>query len=411
MGRGDHDELPPIEVLDTAREIGSVQEVSIRGPTRARGLLRVGLIVGAVVLGPLVAGLLFGDDDGPPAVSGRDEETTTTLSRSSTAPRPTSTTTTTLVAGPLFPGHGVRGWLLSGGSGGWTLVDIEAGAERPSGLPFDDPYSTWALPGGVVMVSNGHATFYDLRVPVDVREPVSLGPADQTLGIVGGDKVWLIDHPSPESPVVRSRARLVDLDGRELLGFPVQSGLFSSMTGPGFPGMRGAATPDGVLFGRGGRVYLATGSGARAVATGDLVGAVGSSVLIFTCGVDVSRCGIDLRTTSGALIRRLALGDWWPDGGWRTSSAIDGRFALVTYGPPGNSRVTVFEPNGETVATIEVAGHMPEAVEWLPNDAGFVASRNNRLVWIHQTGDGWVVEDLPGLDHLDSGGVLHVNRP
>jgi hypothetical protein len=192
------------------------------------------------------------------------------------------------------------------------------------------------------------------------------------------------------------------------------------MDAPGVVGLHRAATPEGVLFGRGGRVYLATESGTEALATGYLVGAVGSSVLIFTCDDDASSCGIDLRTTSGTLIRRLAVEDWLPDAGWRVSSAKDGHFALVTAPASGptaapdatvvpDATITLFEPGGKTIATIRVRGSMSEGAIWLPDGAGLVGARNNRIVWIHQTGDGWVVEAIPGLSSISSVGLVHVN--
>src|SRR5688572_27026449 len=119
MGRRDHDdELPPVEVLGAPPQISSLQEVSTRRPRggpRRRGL---GLIGGAVVIGVLVAGAMLGDGDEAPAASERNGETTTTTSRpTTTETRPDPTTTTTL-AGPLFAGYDVHGWLLSGGQPG-----------------------------------------------------------------------------------------------------------------------------------------------------------------------------------------------------------------------------------------------------------------------------------------------------
>ena len=44
-----------------------------------------------------------------------------------------------------------------------------------------------------------------------------------------------------------------------------------------------AATTDGVVFARGGRVYLVNEGGVHSIAIGELLGAVQSSVLVFTC--------------------------------------------------------------------------------------------------------------------------------
>jgi hypothetical protein len=411
MGRRDGEQLPPVEVLGAAGRISSLQEVSTRGPDGPRGRRGLGLIVGAGVVGLLVAGLLLGDDEVPAASEREEETTTTTRSRpTTTRPRPTSTTTTTL-PGPLFAGHVVRGWLLSGNANGWTLVDIESGAELETGLPFDNPYSTRPVAGGVVLISSGEARFYDLRVPAEVREPVRLGLADQILTTAEGDQVWLVEGATETRPD-DARARLVDLGGRELRSFPVPPEPFPTFQGGPFSPIAG--TPEGVLFGRGGRVYLVNEAGVQAVGIGDLVGAVESSVLVFTCDQAAFSCGIDLRTTSGARIRRLDVERSSPlESVTAVSSADDGRFAVVqqSYSSNGDTSViTLFDADGRSTATVQVMGYMSNSVGWLPNDAGLVGTRNGRIVWIHPTSDGWVVEDLPGMS-VQSEGVLALAAP
>ena len=411
MGRREDEELPPIEVLGAEPQISSLQEVSTRGPDGQRGRRGLGLIVGAIALGLLVAGLMLGDDDEAPAASEREEDTTTTTrSRpTTTRPRPTSSTTTTL-PGPLFAGHPVRGWLLSGSTSGWTLLDIETGAELETrGLPFDNPYSTRAVAGGVVLISGGEARYYDLRVPTEVREPVRLGPADQIITTTAdGDEVWLVEGAS-ETPPDEAQARLVDLGGRVLRSFPVPPEPFSTFMGGPFSPTAG--TPEGVLFARGGRVYLVNEAGVQSVGIGDLVGAAESSVLMFTCDRDRFSCGIDLRTPFGARIRRLDLEQSSPlESFTAVSSADDGRFAVVEqrYSPAGDTSViTLFDADGTTTATMEVMGYMSNGVGWLPDDAGLVGAHNGQIVWIHPTSDGWVVDDLPGTS-VESEGVLAI---
>ena len=203
MGRAD-DERPAIEIVGADPPITSVQHVSTRGPggPRRRGI-RVLLVAGAVV-GLLVAGLaLGGDDEDTPASDEQaeaDAKTTTTRPRSTTT-RPTSTTasTTTTTTGPLFAGQPLDGWLLSGNVSGWTLVDIATGARLETELPFDDPYSTRSVTGGVVTVVAGQVEYHDLRVAEDVREPVVLGPADQVLMAVVPDQVWLLQGAYEEA--------------------------------------------------------------------------------------------------------------------------------------------------------------------------------------------------------------------
>ena len=394
-----------------APQISSVQEVSTRGPGGPRGRRGVGLIVGTVVVALLVAGVVLEDDDASPAAGEREEATTTTRSRpTTTRPRPTGTTTTTL-AGPIFAGHDLRGWLLSGGGGGWTLVNLTSGAQVPPDLPFDNPYSTRAVTGGVVLIVNAEARFYDLRAPEDVREPVSLGPADQILTTSEGDLVWLVEAPSDALPD-GARARLVDLEGRERRSFQVPPGAFSTLELAPSAGIAG--TTEGVLVGLAGRVYLADEGGVRPVAVGDLVGAVGSSFLVFACDDDATSCGIDLRAATGRLIRRLDVEASSPELGSAVSRAADGRFAVVTrhLSAEGDiSVVTLHEPDGTTVATVEVLGYLPFAPGWLQGDAGLVGALNGQIVWIHPTPDGWVVDVVPGLTSVQSEGVLPIALP
>jgi len=404
MGRHD-DELPPVEVLGAEPQISSLQEVSTRGPKRSGGRRSRGLLAAVAVVGLLVAGAMLGDDDEVPAASERDETTTTTR-RSSTTTRPSSTTTTptTVPAAPVFAGYDVPGWLLSGSASGWTLVDISTGAQSLPGLPFDNPYSTRPVTGGVVMLSGGEAGFYDLRVPTDAREPVRLGPADDILIPTDRERVWLVEMAGGAG-AEEARARLVDLGGRELRSFPLPAGVFNADTGSPMT----AATTDGVVFGRAGRVYLADEGGVDAVAVGELVGSVGPSILVFSCGEDASSCGVDLRTPSGSLIRRLDGGVASSVYGWSVSRAVDGRFALVAQRstPNGDTAlITLHAPGGATTATLESRGYVPFAPGWLPGDAGLVGSRDGRIIWVRSSSEGWVAEDLPGLTSVQSEGVL-----
>jgi hypothetical protein len=258
------------------------------------------------------------------------------------------------------------------------------------------------------MISSGAARFHDLRISADVREPVSLGPADQILNTVGGDKVWLIEGTSESVPGA-ARARLVDLGGRELRGFQVPPGAFGTFQmGPN------AATTEGVVFARGGRVYLVNEAGVHAIAIGELLGAVESSVLVFTCDQAAASCGIDLRTPAGALIHRLDVEQpATPAGTVTVSSSDEGRIAVVTqrYSENGDGAViTLLEPDGRTIATMEVMGYMPNVVSWLPDDAGLVGNLDGGIVWIHTTSEGWVVEPLPGMS-VQSEGVLAITLP
>ena len=189
-----------------AGEISSLQEVSTRGPGGPRGRRGVGLIVGTVVVGLLAAGVLLGDDDGTPAASERKEETTTTRSRTtSTRPRPTPTTT---VAGPLFAGH-VRPRVAAqrkspGLDAGGHRIRSRAGVRPAVRRPLlDAGRCRWSG----ACSSGGEARFYDLRVSADVREPVSLGPANQILNTAeDGNKVWLVEAIATRFPASPGRA-------------------------------------------------------------------------------------------------------------------------------------------------------------------------------------------------------------
>ena len=395
---GDHDELPPVEVLGAATEIRSVQAIS-RGPKgpRRRGM---GLIAAALVVAVLVVGATLGGDDEGSEVADREGATSTTHRRptTTTETRPTTTTATTLpVAAPVFAGHDLHGWLLSGGQGGWTLVDIETGQVVPQRISFDNPYSTRAVTGGVVMVAlGGDAHYYDLRLLDDARAPVSLGRADQIIDAVDDDQVWLIDG---------TRAALVDLSGRELRSFPVPAGAFDSALGPP---SAATATSQGLLFARAGRVYSVSEEGVEPVAIGDLIGAVESGVLVYGCGEDGSACGIDLRSLGGSLIRRLDVEQASPDSGWGVTTAGDGQFAVLSHPSAAGDRsvVTLHRSDGATTATLEIPGWMAFAPGWLPNEAGLIGARNGTAAWIYQSSDGLVVEDIPALSDVQSEGVL-----
>jgi hypothetical protein len=401
MGRRDDEQLPPVELVGVGSELTSVQHVSTVAPGGPRGRRRLGLIIAIVVVGLLAAGAMLGDDDEEPATGEREEETTTTRRRTTTTSRPTTTTTTTTPApAPLFAGHHVEGWLLSGGPNGWTLVDIPTGLELEStNLSFDNPYSTRAVTGGVVMVINGQARFYDLRRPDGGRQPVDLGPALQVVQAAERDQVWLVDG---------TRATLVDLEGRELRGFTVPAADFDPAMAPTDTI---AATAQGLVFARAGRVYLVSESGVQAVAIGELVGALESAMLVYSCGEDAASCGIDLRSLSGSLIRRLDVERASPDYGWSVSQAPDGRFAVLTHppSPTGDaSVVTLHRPDGSTEAMIDVAAWMAFAPGWLPDDAGLIAARNGSMVWIHQTSDGWEIDSLDAFRSVQSEGVLPI---
>ena len=110
-----------------------------------------------------------------------------------------------------------------------------------------------------------------------------------------------------------------------------------------------------MLFDRGGRVYLADETGVEDLAVGDLIGVAGSSPVIFTCDADAS-CGVELLHPSGERIRRLAIEHPSIDLAADISSDALGRFAMVTYGPEDGPLISLFEPDGRLLATVEDTG-------------------------------------------------------
>ena len=210
------------------------------------------------------------------------------------------------------------------------------------------------------------------------------------------DQVWLLQGTYEDGSSNGGRARLVDLAGRQLRSFRVPTGSYV------------AATADGVLFDRGGRIYRADETGVEDLAVGDLIGVAGSSPVIFTCDADAS-CGIDLLHPSGERIRRLAIEHPSIDLAADISSDALGRFAIVTYGPEDGPLISLFDPDGTLLATVEDTGFFAGPLSWLPGDAGLVGTREGRIVWIHQATEGWVVEDLPALAPVQSDGVLAIS--
>jgi hypothetical protein len=402
------DERPPIEVVGVEPGLTSLQHVSTGGPGGPRRHGTRGLVLGAVVVGMLLIGLALGDDDdddsptASQALAEDAEDTTSTTRRrtTTTSTRPRATTTeATLQVGPVFAGQQVSGWLLSGNQSGWTLVDIETGAQSDPDLPFDNPYATRTVEGGVIVVrSSRQAEYHDLRVPTEDREAIELGPADQVLPSGTPDQVWLIDSGGrfEEAAEGETRASLVDLSGRELRSFAVPSGYVAG------------ASSQGLLFERGGRVYLADEGGVRPVAIGQVVGAVGDLMLLFTCDDD-ARCGAELREVSGRGGRRLAI-EGSLNGGFEIASHVDGRFAVTAYGSDGGIATTLFEADGTQIGPLGRDPTLSGPLSWLPGDAGLVGTRNGRVVWLNPTGGDWVLQEPPALAGLQADGVVAIGR-
>ena len=155
-------------------------------------------------------------------------------------------------------------------------MDIATGARLETELPFDDPYSTRSVTGGVVTIVAGSVEYHDLRVAEAVREPVVLGPADQVLMAVVPDQVWL-----------QAWAQLS----------PTAAGPGSSTSLGGscarFASRRLLRRRDRGRHGidRGGRGNRADETGVEDLTVGALMGVAGSSTVIFTCRTRTHHAG------------------------------------------------------------------------------------------------------------------------
>jgi len=412
MGRGDPDPLPPIEIVGAAPSAASLQRVSTGpGGPRRPGRRWVAVIAGVVLL--LLGGLALGDDEGSPEGSDPKEardnsmklppQTTTTRPRTTTT-RP-ATTTTTRPVGPVF-GTPVGGGLLVYGTSGWELVDLDTGARTEPELPNYAAYDAVAVRGGVVLRDAGSrgASFYGLT-PDGVAEPVSLGPADQVVAAGRPDRVWLIDgggQVGRDGGLANGTAivRLVDLDGQALRTFDLAARYVSK------------GLPAGLVVERGGRVYLVDEAGVRPIAVGWTVGVSGDALVVLACD-DEAVCEMQRRTADGA---RPAVLFEVPDpetAGFDSSTAVDGRTVLLTYGDPGDGGQVLhfLAADGGSLGSLPSSSGagLNGVPRWLPGDHGLVAPGPMGMEWVHRQGAGWTSVDAPALKGLSTDLVLVID--
>jgi hypothetical protein len=168
------------------------------------------------------------------------------------------------------------------------------------------------------------------------------------------------------------------------------------------------ASSEGLLFERGGRVYLADEGGVRPVAIGQVVGAVGDLMLLFTCDDD-ARCGAELREVGGGGGRQLPI-EGSLDGGFEITTHVDGRFVVTAYGSDGGIEMTLFEADGTLVGPLGSDPSLSGPLSWLPGDAGLVGTRNGRVVWMRPMGGDWELQEPPALAELQTDGVIAIGR-
>jgi hypothetical protein len=404
MGRRDPDPRPPIEIVGSDPTVESVQVVSTgpRGPRRTTG--RALAVVAGVGLLLLVGLALGGDpDDGAQAAdqgspgtsesSAAAERTTTSRPRTTTTRE--TTTTTTIPVGPVF-GESVGAGLLVFGPAGWQLVDLDTGRRTELALP-GSPYEMVAVSGGVVSSFGGDRDAQLYAIERDgVSDPVLLGVADQVLPAGRPDRVWLIDgggRVNEGGGLANETAdvRLVDLRGEVLRSFQVAARYVT----------RGLE--DGVVIERGGRVYVANEDGIRPLAVGWTVGTTEHDLLVLSCDDDAS-CGVGRHPVDGSTATRLVEVVDVENTGYESSTALDGRFALMAtdYGA-GDQSLLLFAPDGRPQGQLSVgpSGYVAP-LRWLPDDLGLVATGNNQVHWIRPRDGRWISQEVPALQGISA---------
>ncbi len=414
MGRHDPDPLPPIEIVGAEPAAGSLQRVTTgpRGPRGPGG--RVVAVAGGVVLVLVVSLALGGGDDEPTPGSERAEErdnsaklplkqSSTTTRPGSTTTRP-STTTTTIPVGPVL-GEPVGAGLLVYGESGWQLVDLDTGQRTSPDLPILNPYTVVALRGGVVTADpdgNREATLYAIGPGGDIGGPIALGRADQVLPAGRPDRLWLLDGGGRMNEGgafidARAEVRLVDVHGEVLRSFEVETSFVSH------------GLEEGVVFDRGGRVYLANEQGVRPIAVGSSMGVIGDDLLVLGCDDDadcaVVRQPVDGRASS--LVFDVADVE---NVGYDSSTAADGRIALTTYGGEAGQSLLLFAADGTPLGTLDgAASPVDGPPRWLPDDLGLIATDRGGVQWIHETHVRWVSTQLLGLRDLSAEVVIVID--
>lgn len=387
MGRRDRDERPPVEPWSPADEPAEVERVELGGAGRGR---RGGAVALVAVAALFAVGLLTQGSDEPEAAplaqeerdnSPRDElkpdvagrPVTSTTSRRST----TTSTTTTIAPGPVFGELTGGSTLLLADQGSWTWIDLDTGARGETPVRgVGDPYGIVPVRGGVVVQEvSGQVTFR--RVTDEVGQ--ALGRADQVLPSGQADRVWLASFDTSGN---RMAGRLVDLAGEEHLAVELPGGW-----------VQWGGDPAGLPFTVGGRTYLATADGVRALAGGELLGVVPGAVVVLACDDD-ARCSprrVDLDT--GDVVQ---LGESTGAPGYFVVPGGAGDLAIVTYGNVAS--LSWYAPDGRRLGAVDLPLLSHDGFAWLPRDLGLLVPSAGGLSRARLDGQGGVVlERIAGL--------------
>jgi hypothetical protein len=409
MGRRQDDPRPPIEVLGADLGVSSTQQVAIGGggPKRGRGRA---LAVAALVVVVLTGGLLLGGsgDDENATREERDNRERTDLDKpqTSTSRRVTTTTrrattTTTIPRGPIF-GEPVGGWLVTydPSNDEWTAVDVDTGERTELDLPIEDPWTVRAVPGGLVAIG-GRDTVGSAAMRFELDggerpEGIRLGSADTIITTGDPDAIWLVDgagaffEPGPAGDP--SQVRLVDRDGEVLRAF--------EMT----PTYGAFGLEDGIVFGRGGQIYLANEDGTESLGFGFVLAGVGDQLVVESCDAE-ARCGVELRSLDGDDAVELVAKSDRGDESATAWAGPDGQIALTT----DYDMLLLFDPGGDLVAEISDPS-LFYGVEpaWLPGDRGIVINTEGNVRWLRPRDGELFAEYAPGLRRLGGELLLYV---
>jgi hypothetical protein len=260
--RRDADPRPEVEVLGVGPAPPLTQRVEVAGAPHSR---RRGALIALGVAAVLGLGATLGSSEEPPEddpdPASAEERTSTT-----TRPRPTSTATTdpegatassAAPPGPVLdvPTGGAYVVLADRGRLRWIELDTGTQGEADA-VGLGDPWGSVPVRGGLVGIGAfSKVSFWS--IPGDERR--ELGSADRVLPSGQPDQVWLLRHVAGLTE--RTSARLVDLDGTELLAIDLP-----------VPWVDWGGDDRGLPMSVGGRTYFVDAGGVRPLAAGELIG-------------------------------------------------------------------------------------------------------------------------------------------
>lgn len=401
--RGGDDERPAVEIWGAEPDPIPTQRVEI-GTRRA---VRRPVVVAVVaVVGLLLAGLaLDGGGDGGPDDAERssaereeDERGDAAGQTTSTTRTPRSTTTspsTTVALGPPLGQPMAVDVLIDTGGRSWTWVQLDTGLRQEVRLEVGQGPEAAGLigvRGGVVGVSDGGDAHFQ---PIPVGDPVSLGRASRVAPGPDDDSVWVVDVGSYDRGGDSSSvAQLVALDGSPI-GPPVvveASWLFGS-------------TGNGLVFGKGGRVFEATADGVRVVASGELRAVARGRVAVYTCDDDATCWTEVIDTVSGTTTVIRADGEPFEPLGLSSAGWVARIDSL-------RQTLDLHDPSGALVGSVPFMlsdrWYYEQVVSWLPDGTTVLAPAYDGVELITLL-DGEVVStELP--EDLDASQAVVIPR-